>query len=193
MTLLLALERLACFSISQVLRTSQASEGSADLRVHGNGRARDVSVSSQWAARGVLDSEHRSVGLGQRADPARHAGKTSHRGEQGVPACSRKQGVCCEAWRRTCGKRSESRLWTIKTCREGDPKVSPLRQAWPPQEGLLEAPAGGARLQRETSRSAGSRPQLERDTDRATWPLQRPWKDKVRHCCLIRKHPPASL
>ena len=43
-------------------------------------------------------------------------------------------------------------------------KVPPLPQAWPPQEGTLEAPAGGARLQRQTSRPVGSRPKLERDT-----------------------------
>ena len=28
---------------------------------------------------------------------------------------------------------------------------------------------------------------------KATWPVQRPWKDKVRHGCLIREHPPTSL
>ena len=83
-----------------------------------------LSVLNAWAARGVLSSEHRSVCLGQRADPVGHTGKTSHCGEQRVSACSRKQGVCCEAWRRTCGQRSESRLWTIKTYREGNPEVS---------------------------------------------------------------------
>ena len=91
-----------------------------------------------------------------------------------------------------CETAKAARLWSIKTCREGDPKSVTTAASLATSRRTAGSASGKSKAPTTDLKASGLKARAG-EGHKATWHVRRPWKDKARHGCLIREHPPTSL